>query len=352
MTSKPKPIGMLIMILALVLVAVILVVVIVASTGGDDDTSAITTTQVPASSALESSSAPDSSSEAPDSGSTPESSSTEKPIEPIKPTLTETTLKADESGKVQIPSVQAGTGLLIDVSETNPYKYDLENIFKGDNTTTPDVIEKSDFKQLNSDNALFVTPGLTHYVRKEAHAALLSMITRFNALLGKDKAIQISGYTAKRSDAVTNTIITGNVITILGYNGQGTLGLNSTLNGKITYDDVTTTFNKWFEKYAQSYGFVYEGLVGDNVDLLSGKLRYVGSIHSAGVTTAGSLSAYLAGIKGGTITTATAADGSTWNLTYVTASTEENTEITVGANATYTVSGDNMGGFIVAVLAK
>ena len=70
---------------------------------------------------------------------------------------------------------------------------------------------------------------------------------------------------------------------------------------------------------------------------------------AAGVTT--TLEAYLAGVKDGSIKSVTAADGSKWNLSYVAASSEENTEITVGANAEYVISGDNMGGFIVAVKA-
>lgn len=351
MTSKPKPIGMLIMILALVLVAVILVVVIVASTGGDDDTSAITTTEAPASSAPESSTTPESSSVAPDSSSTPESSSTEKPIEPIKPTLTETTLKADESGKVQIPSIEAGNGLLIDVFETNPYKYDLENIFKGDNNTTQDVITKAGYKRLISADPLWKTKDWTHFVRQETFAALHAMVTAFADHAGAQGTLHILGYTATMSTSVTSPFITGNVISMHSVYGGALAGLNYGLN-KVDLEGNRVTYDKWFEKYASSFGFFYEGLRGDNPNMLPGYFRYVGSIHAAGVTAAGSLSAYLAGIKDGTITTATAADGSTWNLSYVSASAEETTEITVGANATYTVSGDNMGGFIVAVLAK
>lgn len=351
MTSTKKPIGMLIMILALVLVAVILVVVIVASTGGDDDTSDTTTTAAPISStAPESTTAPESSSVAPDSSSTPESSSTEKPIEPVKPTLTETPKKADATGKITVPSADAATGLLIEVSDTNPYKYDLENIFKGDDQTTQDVIAKSDYKRLVSANPLWKTPGWTHYVRKETFAALQAMITTFASHAGEEGTLQISGYKATMSEAVTSPFITGNAISMLGYKG-GTTGLNYGLN-KVNLDGNMVTYDKWFAANAAKFGFVFEGLRGDNENMLPGYFRYVGSIHAAGVTAAESLSAYLAGIKDGTIKTATAADGSTWNLSYVAASTEENTEITVGANATYVVSGDNMGGFIVAVLAQ
>jgi len=353
MAANKKPIGMLVMILALVLVAVILIIVVVASSGGSDDTGDITTTTTPIT--TDAPTTPEDSTTVPVTTLTPPvtttpTATTQKPIEPIKPTLTETTLKADESGKVTVPSKNASTGLLINISSDTPYTYDLENIFKGDHETSQDEIAASDYKRLVSASDVFVTPGWSHYVRKETYQATLAMITTFSNHSGTVKSLQISGYTASMSDAVTSPFITGNVITILGYSG-GTLGLNYSAN-KVTVDGESVTYDKWFAKYAKSYGFFYEGLVGNDNNHLSGKLRYVGSIHAAGVTEAGSLSAYLAGIKNGTITTATAADGSTWNLSYVAASTEENTEITVGANAVYTVSGDNMGGFIVAVLAK
>ncbi|MBQ7365051.1 MAG: hypothetical protein IJW46_05595 [Clostridia bacterium] len=352
MAATKKPIGMLIMILALVLVAVILVIVIVASSGGGEDTTESTTTTAPitttAPTTTDGETTVPSTTVAPPVTTVP--TTTQKPVDPIKPTLTETTQKADESGKVILPSASAASGVLINVSTEHPYTYDLENIFKGDHETSQDEIAASDYKRLVSASDVFVTPGWSHYVRKETYNALLAMITTFSSHSGTSRALQISGYTASMSNAVTSPFITGNVITILGYSG-GTLGLNYGVN-KVTVDGVSMTYDKWFAKYAQSYGFFYEGLVGDDDNHLSGKLRYVGSIHAAGVAAAGSLSAYLDGIKGGTITTATASDGSTWNLSYVAASAEENTEITVGANATYTVSGDNMGGFIVAVLAK
>ena len=352
MAATKKPIGMLIMILALVLVAVILVIVIVASTGSDDTTTETTTTQAPTTTTapttpgVDTTTAPVTTTEAPTTTKAPVT--TAKPIEPVKPTLTETTQKADESGKITVPSKDAATGALINVSTEYPYGYDLENIFKGDHNTADEVIEESVFERLTSNS--YFTPGNYHFVRKETFKAIQAMVATFANHSATSKALYFTGYTASMSTAVTNPFITGNVITVYGYSG-GTLGLNYNRN-RVIVDGESVTYNKWFAKYAQSYGFFYEGLVGSDANHLAGKLRYVGTIHSAGVTEAKSLSAYLAGIKDGTITTATAADGSTWNLSYVAASTEENTEITVGANAVYTVSGDNMGGFIVAVLAK
>lgn len=338
---KNKPIGMLIMIAALVLVATILVIVIVASTGGEDETTPVSTsTTAPTSPPV-----PVSSTVPISSTSTPVSSTTPTTAAPVP----ESTEKAGEDGKITVPSADASTGLLIDVSTNNPYKYELENIFKGDHETTQEEIAKTDYKRLVSASDLIMTPGWTHYVRKDTYNALVAMMTTFNAQSGTTKAIQISGYTAAMSEALTDPFITGYTVSLLGYN-DGTLGLNYGPN-KVTVDGETMTYDKWFAKYGATYGFFYEGLSGSD-NLKKGTLRYVGTIHAAGVTTAGSLTAYLAGIKDGTITTTTASDGTTWNLSYVAASSEETTEITVGANAVYTVSGDNSGGFIVAVQAK
>lgn len=344
---KNKPIGMLIMILALVLVAVILVIVIVASAGGEDETTPIGTTTIAPTTSTDpavtsSTSAVTSTTEAPVSSSAP--------IE-VTPPTPESTEKADESGKIAVPSADASTGLLIDVSATNPYKYDLENIFKGDNNTAPEDVAASDYRRLVSADPLWKTTNWKHFVRKETFNALHAMITTFAQHAGTQSTLHVLGYTADMSADVTSPFITGNAISMYSLYNGAMAGLKYTHN-KITVDGIMTTYDKWFEKYATEFGFVFEGLRGENQNMLPGYFRYYGTIHAAGVKAAGSLSAYLAGIKDGSITTATAADGSTWNLSYVTASTEETTEITVGANATYTVSGDNMGGFIVAVLAK
>ena len=344
---KNKPMGMLIMILALVLVAVILVIVIVASAGGEDETTPIETTTVAPTSTTD----PATTSTTPDSSTTePPVSSTEKPTEEVKPTPA-VTEKADESGKITVPSADAATGLLIEVSATNPYQYDLENIFKGDENTTADDIAASDYKRLVSGDPLWKTANWKHYVRKETFEALNAMITTFASHAGTQSTLRIFGYMASMSADVTNPFITGNAISMYSLYGGEPAGLNYSLN-KVNVDGNMVTYNKWFEKYATDFGFVFEGLRGEDQNMLPGYFRYYGTVHAAGVASAGSLSAYLAGIKDGTITTATAADGSTWNLSYVAASTEDTTEITVGASATYTISGDNMGGFIVAVLAK
>ncbi len=350
-----KPLGKLIMILALVLVAVILVIVIVATSGTDNDTTPESTAEsTPADTTTE---AVETTTEAVDTTADPDETSTvetttvaEPDLTPIEPTLSETPLKADESGKVTLNSADAASGVLIEISAEHPYTYDLENIFRGDASTSSEDIEKSDYKRLVSASELVVTPGWTHYVRKETYNALVSMISTFGKHSATNRVLQVSGYTAAMSESYTSPYITGNVISILGYSG-GTLGLNYSLN-RVTVDGKSVTYDKWFEAYAASFGFVYEGLVGDDVNLQSGRFRYVGTVHAAGVTEAGSLAAYLDGIKNGSITTATAADGSTWALSYVAASNEAVTEVTVGANATYTVSGDNMGGFVLAVLVE
>ena len=111
------------------------------------------------------------------------------------------------------------------------------------------------------------------------------------------------------------------------------------------------TYDKWFEANAATYGFIYEGLVGSE-NVKAGQLRYVGTIHSMGIKEAGSLEAYVEAIKAGTVTSATVAEDE-WKLSYVKLSQGENiehyTEIVVGANATYTISGDNKEGVIVAI---
>lgn len=336
MTLKNKPIGMLIMILALVLVATILIVVIVASAGGEDETTPFeTTTEAPVT--------PDdptsTSTTATTTTETP-TSTTEKPLEPAKPTP-DATDKADATGVVTVPSANASAGLLIDVNATTPYNYDIANRFMGDHNSTTTDVEAAGYYRF-SDNPIMrlYAEGDGHFLRQDAYKALVSMLTTFDSVSGVSSAFIFKAYTA--STSTSNTLVTGNVLQV--KNGDYAFNYSAY---KVTVNGESMTYEKWFKENCAQYGFIYEGMV----DSMRGEFRYVGTTHAAGITAAGSLSAYLAGIKAGTITSVTVGE-ETWNLSYVQASAEENTQITVGANATYTVSGDNNGGFIVAVLAK
>lgn len=340
--KNKKTFGMLIMALALVLVAVILVIVIVASSGSNDTTPDSTpeiTPEVTTSEDPDTTTAPDTTDNTPAS-STPVT--TLKPVAPIDPTLTETVGKADESGKITVNKNEAANGLLINVNADNPYAYDVENRFLGDNTTKKSDVEAAGYYRLSENDLmkLYATNG-GQFLKKEAMEALVKMLSAFNAVSGQNSPFTLAAYSKDRP--LTNTLVTGNVFWIkIKADGDYNFDYSAF---KVTVDGEAMTYEEWFEANCAKFGFIYEGMVGT----MNGEFRYVGTIHAAGIQAAGSIAAYTEAVKNGSVTTATAQDGSKWNLSYHTL-TEDTAEITVGAKATYHITGDNKGGIIVAVL--
>lgn len=340
-----KSLGMLIMILALVLVVVILVIVIVASSGKNDTTT-------PAGSSSNNPSGTTDPTVTTDPTTTPAPGTTEPPVtnapvDPVPPTLTEKPQTAGDDGKVNIANDLTNSGLLTLVDNNHPYKYLLDSLFKGTNETKYDDVKAAGFDRISSK---FPAPTAGHFLRQEAFDSLVSLITTFESVSGTSRTFIVNGYTSANASTTTDDMITGNVVRLYIRGDDGNYGFNYG-SKKVTVSGTSMTYETWFKENCAKYGFVYEGLVGSNENYQAGQFRYVGSIHAAGIKAAGSLEKYIAAVKAGTVTTATAADGSSWKVSYVTASDAATTEIEVGAKASYVISGDNMGGFIVAVKA-
>jgi len=265
------------------------------------------------------------------------------PAAPVAPS----TKKADESGKISVTLSDIKSGLLLDINEDHKYDTDVNPLFTGDYTTTVDDAKKAGYTHISS---MFMAVDNNHFLRTEAIEALAAMIQSFDAVAGTDKPFRVEGYKFELVYSFPGAHATGNVVNIRTLIDGSTYGLNY-LGHRVLLDGEMVTYDKWFEANAAKYGFIYEGLAG-GPDTHSGQLRYVGTIHSSGIKEAGSLTAYIDAIKAGTVTSAVVGED-TWKLSYVKLSQGESiehyTEIVVGANATYTISGDNKEGVIVAV---
>lgn len=264
------------------------------------------------------------------------------PAEPIAPS----TKKADESGKIALVDDAVKSGLLLTIDADHVYDLNAHTLFQGDENMTAEEAIRRGFTHIST---MFRTVDNSHFLRNEAIAALAALIQTFDFVAGTDKPFLVEGYTASSAD-VTNAFVTGNVLKLRVFENNATYGLNYT-GYKVSLNGEMVTYDKWFEETAAKYGFVYEGLVGDENNA-AGQLRYVGTIHSMGIKEAGSLEAYIAAIKAGTVTSVMVGED-TWKLSYVKFSQSDSighyTVILVGENATYTISGDNKEGLIVAV---
>lgn len=332
-SKNKKSIGMLIMILALVLVAVILIVVIIASSSGSENP---TTTQDPAEttpSVVITDTNGNVITQTPSTGGTPV---TVKPVGP-------TTQTAPESGKITVNTSSVKSGLLLQISSVTPYDATVNGIFNGDHNTSAADALAAGFTRISSK---FKTIDNKQFLRTEAIEALAAMIQAFDAAAGTSSPFRVEGYTAAAAEDLGSAYVTGNVLKIRTLINGSTYGLNYGAH-KVTLGESSVTYDLWFAANAATYGFVYEGLVGAETNA-AGQFRYVGTVHAAGIKAAGSLANYIAGIKGGTITSVTVGE-ETWTLTHKDVTAD--LEIEVGKNASYIVSGDNATGVIVAYKA-
>lgn len=285
---------------------------------------------------------PDATTGSTSTGTDSSDSTGKRPAEPIAPS----TENAGKGGTLELVDDAVRIGMLLTVDKDHVYDVNSNGIFDGNENMTADEAIRRGYTHIST---MFRTVDNNHFLRNEAIAALAALIQTFDAAAGTDKPFLVEGYTAASAD-VTSSFVTGNVLKLRIFENDATYGLN--YNGfKVSLNGEMVTYDKWFEATAAKYGFIYEGLVGDENNA-AGQLRYVGTIHSMGIKEAGSLAAYIDAIKAGTITTAVVGED-TWKLSYVKFSQSDSighyTVVLVGENATYTISGDNKEGLIVAV---
>ena len=145
------------------------------------------------------------------------------------------------------------------------------------------------------------------------------------------------------------------------YHTGATFVLQSYVNDKL-YDLLTTTKGVWIKVNCCNYGFIMRypsyavEITGYNIP---NQLRYVGIPHATYISENGKcLEQYLeilrtqyVGTENPLFITGTA-DKNDYLVYYIPASENGATSVPVPSNRDYTVSGDNMGGFIVTIVAN
>ena len=141
--------------------------------------------------------------------------------------------------------------------------------------------------------------------------------------------------------------------------------LGTVLDIKIINDEGTYKLSDveavaaWFKNNAHEYGFINSDPVGEyahgsDETVASTQFRYVGVAHASYIAKNGmDLESYVADIRskyklGGEHLRFVGADGDSYEVYYVPVS-GSTTSVSVPENYEYTVSGDNIGGFIVTV---
>ena len=205
--------------------------------------------------------------------------------------------------------------------------------------------EKS-LSSINSTSNLYSVKSTEMKANKEALSALGRMLDDFykqDTSNGTTKKVMI--YTAYRSADDQSKL---NSKIKAGYSDFHTgMLFELTIDGTSTSIKNDSAYN-WIYDNAYKYGFIERYPIGKSsytgVNDFDNAFRYVGAPHAKYIKENGlCLEEYVSLVQNAT--SPIISDG--YTITYVKANTEGGTEINI-PSSTYSVSGDNMGGFIVA----
>ncbi len=142
-----------------------------------------------------------------------------------------------------------------------------------------------------------------------------------------------SEYPQKGGESVLNT---GYGVVVSMYTGAMNYGFR---------DSAISGIASWTEENAHKYGFIFLADVGANASL-----RYVGAPHATYMKENSlDLEGYVEKLKDGEKLEIKTENDLTYTVYYVAASDGATTEIDVPTGMVYSISGDNVGGFIVTV---
>ena len=185
-------------------------------------------------------------------------------------------------------------------------------------------------------------------IKEDAFPYLEALMNAFTEATGETYIQLVNGYVFSDANSLQSPFVTGYSIAINIYDGKATYPLHTQ---KVTAGGVEMTALEWFRQNAAQYGFIYTGLSGQESTALA-TFRFVGLPHAQLMENHNieNLDHYANFVRmtNGTLQIKDA-DGVTWSVIYCPAETVlSTTSIRLPAGAVYTVSGDNIGGFIVA----
>ena len=205
--------------------------------------------------------------------------------------------------------------------------------------------EKS-LSSLNSTSNLYSVKSEGMKANKEALSSLSRMLDDFYKQASDGSTVKkVMIYTAYRSAEDQSKL---NSKIKAGYSDFHTgMLFELTVDGTSTSIRNDSTYN-WIYENAYKYGFIERYPIGKSsytgVNDFDNAFRYVGAPHAKYMKENGlCLEEYVSLVQNASAPIT--ADG--YKITYVKANTEGTTEINI-PSSTYSVSGDNMGGFIVA----
>ena len=257
----------------------------------------------------------------------------EQPDEPEEPTYFTVTLTADDVTRGDLILVNASHVYTFPTTESH-----LVNIYHSQ-------------IQAQTKDEYFLVARENIMMDRDAYGAMVKMLTAFSEQSGLSNVQITVAYRSydQQADLGSNTKP--------GYSDHHT-GLCMALNirdGSKSYELASNPDYAWIYDNCYKYGFVVRYPADKEAQTGVGNytecFRYVGATHAYVMMMSNwCLEEYVANVRAYTQTSPmkVAMDGASYDIFYV-AATGAQTEITLPEGANYTVSGDNVGGFIVTV---
>lgn len=286
---------------------------------------------------------PDKPGDDPNTPATPDDQDPENPGDQTDPNQGQEDPKEET---ILIPAASMGEGNLILVNREHVYSFPastshLVNIYNSQEVA-------------KTRGKYYLLSGDKLRMEKNAYQALNKMLTTFSQTSGLSNVLMTSAYRSYDDQAGLHSS------TPAGYSDSHT-GLSCALrvmdNAGNTLDLKDSDSYEWIYNNCYKYGFVVR--YPDDKDTITGVssynyyFRYVGYVHAYIMKQNNfCLEEYIDYLRGypmnGTHLTLTADDGTGYEIYYV-AATGTQTSVTVPTDRPYTLSGDNVSGYIVTV---
>ncbi len=270
---------------------------------------------------------------------------------PSDPSTGNTDPNIPSVAKASIPTSEVYKGSLLQIDESNSYKMSADLLLSRTEMgkLTADALLKTyNFKNVyGTTGGNYKVKGYTgYYLNVEALDALNKMMAAFVQEQGKkDVQLRNAYYYDAKSAVCLNA--TGYVVDLEVYNEKGLYSLS--------HASMRATYYNWFISNCAKYGFIHtgNGKSSTGEDSYS-TFRYVGEAHASYITNNNmNLAAYLEFIKDYRFENrlvTTSQSGDEWWVYYV-PGTGSTTEFNI-VGSSYSISGNNSDGFVVAINAS
>lgn len=252
---------------------------------------------------------------------------------------------------IRISSNAYIAGSLIAIDSHHPYQYNLPTLIPNANiqSSTSKITAQNLMILYGNKSQDYLLASSKLFLKADAFPYLEKMMSAFASATGKRTVQAVSAYLFSDKNSLSSDFVTGYSIALNVFEDGITYSLSSKsltaeVNGK------TITYFDWFLDNCASFGFVYTGLTGDESRTLA-TFRFVGIPHALVMARYDiiDLAVYSNLVQMGPVSITDPVLGYEWTIRFYPADfNASETVIPLTPGTIYTISGNNIDGFLVA----